>query len=195
MIASLGLAIRGGAAEAAKVPVFVGVGQNTVDFLAVNQRVVPTRERPRYYVAEHRTKPGAAAAPEWVVQWVASYLADKGYAVASGFTPPLRLVFEWGQVDPQIGHIGRPIQRVDPAGRKVLPWKETNYDRGRTTPFCVVSAFEADAPKGLRNGGKIWESELWMVLVRPRPQDEVRVGELEVVGGGSAGASGPRAKK
>lgn len=165
------------AAEPELKSVFVGVGERTTAFQKLNEQIVPTVAEPRFYLAEHAAR--GDKPPEWMVQWVASDLAARGYVANEAKLPSLWLVFEWGQVDPDVTHVGRPLQKLEARGRRIYEWRETKYERGEAKPFCVVTAYAiADAQKPVEARAPIWRTEMWTVLVRPKPQTKVEIGPL-----------------
>lgn len=167
--------------EPVKTAIFVSVGQVRTDFRPLNRRVEPTPIQPHYYVAEHRIFGRVAAPPAWLIAWTEAYLAGKGFIAADNFTPALRLIFDWGPVDPQITRIGGAAQRLDMTGRIMIDARFSTYGGSRTTPFCVVWAFETRGDAAAKIEERIWRMEMWFAFVRPRPRGEVEIGRPTVL--------------
>ncbi len=179
-VASLGAA-EPAKAEPTKTAVFVSVGQVRMEFRPLNRRVEPTPTQPHYYVPEHRIFGRVATPPAWLIAWTESYLAGKGFIAADKFTPALRLIFDWGPLDPLITHIGSPAQSLDMTGRILIDARFSTYGGSRTTPFCVVWAFETKGEAAAKIEERIWRMEMWFAFVRPRPRGEVEIGHPTVV--------------
>jgi hypothetical protein len=163
------------------VPVFVGVGERVTAFERPGQKIVPTRAQPQFYTAVHRNPAGAVIEPlAWVWRWVTQDLSGRGYLPADGDKPAaVWLVFTWGTVDPDISHLGLPIQRLNPHGRRIYEWQETNYIWGVSPSFCIVTAYDiAVLQQPARQQQPLWRAEMWTVLIRPRPSGQVEIGPV-----------------
>lgn len=166
LLLALLTAVRGEEGGARRM-VLSGVEQTTTLFIPINQHVVPTPAKPLYYTQQSVPPPGGAAPAEWFVQWVGSYMADKGYVETAG-AAPLRLEYRWAEIDPQISHVGRPLQQVEVAGRTII--NPRNAQRFRTyfstaAPTCIISAYDENA-KGAKPGAPklVWQTKVWLVL-------------------------------
>jgi hypothetical protein len=158
--------------------VVVGVGER----FSAKQQIRRTLTSPKgqlHYLAEHKAATDGALPPDWLLKWVSADLATHGYIPAKTARATLWLTFEWGPLDPEISHFGSPAQRIDVRGRKILDGPQPKRDRGETTPFCTVTAFDiAELLKPFAERTPLWHAKMWPIFIATRPTEKVEIGPL-----------------